>query len=139
MVETRARPGEAKGREERRTPVRRTPASAGNRTIDLAGAAIIRTRDALLARAFGTWAYGQTLRGPMPDHMVLYPPELRPGRASAADALFQGRWFLPGGQLRAPGGSSPFAADPPSERWAEELHGFSWPSLEIQSATSFCA
>src|SRR5690606_9013552 len=51
MVETRARPGEAKGREERRTPVRRTPASAGNRTIDLAGAAIIRTRDALLARA----------------------------------------------------------------------------------------
>ena len=66
MVETRARPGEAKGREERRTPVRRTPASAGNRTIDLAGAAIIRTRDALLARAFGTWAYGQTLRGPMP-------------------------------------------------------------------------
>lgn len=126
MGETRAKPGEIKGREERRTPVRRTPASAGNRAIDLAGAALVRTRDALLARAFGTWAYGQTLRGPMPDHMVLYPPELRPGRASAADALFQGRWFLPGGQLRAPGGSSPFAADPPSERWAEELHGFSW-------------
>jgi uncharacterized heparinase superfamily protein len=126
MVEARARRGEENGREGRRVLARRTPAFAGNRTIDLAGAALVRTRDALLARAFGSWAYGQTLRGPMPDHMVLYPPELRPGRTSAADALFQGRWFLPGGQVRAPGGSSPFAADPPSERWAEELHGFSW-------------
>ena len=101
-------------------------AAPGNRLTDLAGAALIRARDAALAHVFNTWAYGQTLRGPMPDHMVLYPPELRPGRTSAADALFQGRWFLPGGQVRAPGGSSPFAADPPSERWAEELHGFSW-------------
>ncbi|MEP0709341.1 MAG: heparinase II/III family protein [Parvibaculum sp.] len=104
----------------------RMAAPSGNRAIDLAGAALVRMRDAGLARAFDTWAYGQSLRGPMPDHMVLYPPELRPGRASAADALFQGRWFLPGGQVRAPGGSSPFAADPPSETWAEELHGFSW-------------
>ncbi|WP_421864343.1 heparinase II/III family protein [Parvibaculum sp.] len=121
MVEARARSGD-----EKRATARRTPASAGNRSIDLAGAALIRARDATLARGFGTWAYGQSLRGPMPDHMVLYPPELRPGRTSAADALFQGRWFLAGGQVRAPGGSSPFAADPPSERWSEELHGFSW-------------
>ena len=104
----------------------RTAAASGNRAADLAIAALTRIRDATLARIFATWAYGQTLRGPMPDHMVLYPPELRPGRSSKADALFQGLWFLPGGQLRAPGGSSPFAADPPSETWAEELHGFSW-------------
>ncbi|MEP5927545.1 MAG: hypothetical protein ABJ325_08855, partial [Nitratireductor sp.] len=70
MVEARARSGD-----EKRATARRTPASAGNRSIDLAGAAIIRARDATLARGFGTWAYGQSLRGPMPDHMVLYPPE----------------------------------------------------------------
>ncbi|MDO9125970.1 MAG: hypothetical protein Q7U42_03820, partial [Parvibaculum sp.] len=119
MIETRARSGQDIQGAGRRL-------ASGNRAIDLAGAALIRARDAALARAFNTWAYGQTLRGPMPDHMVLYPPELRPGRASSADALFQGRWFLPGGQVRAPGGSSPFAADAPSETWAEELHGFSW-------------
>ncbi|MBX3508294.1 MAG: heparinase II/III family protein [Parvibaculum sp.] len=117
---------EARATTERKGATASGRAASGNRLIDLAGAALTRTRDAALARIFNTWIYGQTLRGPMPDHMVLYPPELRPGRASAADALFQGRWFLPGGQVRAPGGSSPFAADPPSERWAEELHGFSW-------------
>lgn len=117
---------EARATTERKGATASGRAASGNRLIDLAGAALTRTRDAALARIFNTWVYGQTLRGPMPDHMVLYPPELRPGRASAADALFQGRWFLPGGQVRAPGGSSPFAADPPSERWAEELHGFSW-------------
>lgn len=116
----------ARARAERRGATASGRAASGNRLIDLAGAALTRARDAALARIFNTWVYGQTLRGPMPDHMILYPPELRPGRTSAADALFQGRWFLPGGQVRAPGGSSPFAADPPSERWAEELHGFSW-------------
>lgn len=116
----------ARSRDEGSVGKRRMPAPTGNRAIDLAGAILIRARDAGLARAFGTRVYGQSLRGPMPDHMVLYPPELRPGRPATADALFQGRWFLPGGQMRAPGGSSPFAADPPSETWAEELHGFSW-------------
>jgi len=113
-------------RETKAAALARASAASGNRAIDLAAAATIRIRDAGLARAFGSWLYGQTLRGPMPDHMVLYPTDLRPGRASKADALFQGLWFLPGGQLRAPGASSPFAADPPSELWAEELHGFSW-------------
>lgn len=120
MAGAQERNGEKSGR----VAARSVP--SGNRLIDLAGAALTRTRNAALARIFNTWIYGQTLRGPMPDHMVLYPPELRPGRASAADALFQGRWYLPGGQARAPGGSSPFAIEPPSERWAEELHGFSW-------------
>ncbi len=86
----------------------------GNRATDLALAALIRTRDAALAWAYGTWIYGQSLRGPMPDHMVLYPRELRPGHAEKADALFQGRWFLPGGQVRTEG-ASPFGVEPPSE------------------------
>jgi uncharacterized heparinase superfamily protein len=97
----------------------------GNRATDLALAALVRLRDTTLARTYASWAYGQTLRGPMPDHMVLYPRDLRPGRADKADALFQGRWSLPGGQVRTDGGT-PFAAVIPSETWGEELHGFSW-------------
>ncbi len=97
----------------------------GNRWIDLAGAAVVRLRDLALQRTYASWAYGRTLMGPMPDHMVLYPRDLRPGRAEKADALFQGRWFLPGGQVKTDGGA-PFAVPPPSETWAEELHGFSW-------------
>ena len=97
----------------------------GNRAIDLIGAALVRVRDRLLARTYATWAYRKSLRGPMPDHMIHYPRDLRPGRAAIADALFQGRWSLPGGQVKTDG-SSPFLATPPSEVWSEELHGFSW-------------
>lgn len=97
----------------------------GNRTIDLAGAMLVRGRDRLLARACSTWLYGKSLRGPMPDHMIHYPRDLRPGRADTADALFQGRWSLPGGQVRTDG-SLPFAVEAPSDAWSEELHGFSW-------------
>jgi uncharacterized heparinase superfamily protein len=97
----------------------------GNRAADLALAALLRLRDRLLARAYASWLYGKSLRGPMPDHMVLYPRDLRPGRADTADALFQGRWSLPGGQVRTDG-ATPFDAVAPSETWSEELHGFSW-------------
>lgn len=97
----------------------------GNRATDLAAAVAIRARDRVLARAYASWAYGKSLRGPMPDHLIHYPRDLRPGRADKADALFQGRWSLPGGQVRTDG-SSPFDATPPSDAWAEELHGFSW-------------
>jgi len=97
----------------------------GNRAIDLAGAALVRARDRLLARTYASWAYGKTLRGPMPDHMILYPRDLRPGRTETANALFQGRWSLTGGQVKTEG-ASPFLAAPPSDAWGEELHGFSW-------------
>jgi uncharacterized heparinase superfamily protein len=97
----------------------------GNRATDLAAAALVRLRDRILARTYASWPYGQSLRGPMPDHMVFYPRDLRPGRADKADAFFHGRWSLPGGQVKTDGGS-PFAAVAPSETWAEELHGFSW-------------
>ena len=97
----------------------------GNRATDLTLAALVRLRDKLLARAYASWLYGQSLHGPMPDQMVLYPRDLRPGRAETADTLFQGRWSLPGGQVRTDG-ATPFAAAAPSETWSEELHGFSW-------------
>lgn len=97
----------------------------GNRAGDLVAAAGRRAVDAALAGFYGTWIYRQTLRGPMPDHMVLHPKELRPGRVDKADAMFQGRYFLPGGRVQT-GGRSPFDAVPPSETWAEELHGFGW-------------
>ncbi len=97
----------------------------GNRAADLMAAALVRARDKLLARTYASWAYGKSLRGPMPDHMVHYPHDFRPGRAAIADTLFQGRWSLPGGQIQTDG-SSPFEATAPSDVWSEELHGFSW-------------
>lgn len=97
----------------------------GNRLSDLGAAAFRRTIDLSLAAFYSTWLYKQTLYGPMPDTIVYYPKDLRPGRVDKADALFQGRYDLPGGQVRTMG-HSPFVIDPPSETWAEELHGFSW-------------
>ena len=97
----------------------------GNRISDLVAAASRRTIDIGLTAFYSTWLYRQTLHGPMPDTMVYYPKDLRPGRVDKADALFQGRYDLPGGQVRT-GGLSPFLIEAPSETWAEELHGFSW-------------
>ena len=97
----------------------------GNRAIDLTLAALTRLRDRTLARIYASWLYGQSLHGPMPDQMVLYPQDLRPGLAEKADMLFQGRWSLPGGQVRTDG-ATPFNATAPSETWSEELHGFAW-------------
>ena len=97
----------------------------GNRLSDLAGAALSRTTDLGLARFHGTRLYGFTLAGPMPDTIVFYPKELRPARVDKADALFQGRYDLPGGPVRTKG-HSPFDIDAPNETWEEELHGFMW-------------
>lgn len=97
----------------------------GNRAIDLTLATLTRLRDRTLARAYASWLYGQSLHGPMPDQMVLYPQDLRPGLAEKADMLFQGRWSLPGGQVRTDG-ATPFNATAPSDTWSEELHGFAW-------------
>lgn len=97
----------------------------GNRMIDLTAAGLRRTVDLGLAAFYSTWLYRQTLHGPMPDTIVYYPRDLRPGRVDKADALFQGRYDLPGGQVRT-NGRSPFQVTAPSETWAEELHGFSW-------------
>jgi len=98
----------------------------GNRMPDLIGAVLGRARDVVFARAYSSWAYGQTLRGPMPDHMILYPEDLRPGMPDVAEAMFHGRWALPGGQLRLGDNAAPFDAGAPSDTWEEELHGFSW-------------
>lgn len=97
----------------------------GNRLSDLTLAALRRTADLSLTAIYGTWPYRQTLHGPMPDTITHYPKDLRPGRVDKADALFQGRYDLPGGQVRT-NGLSPFEVEAPSETWTEELHGFSW-------------
>lgn len=98
---------------------------AGNRLGDLTWAAIRRLLDHGLAWVFSTKLYRFTLRGPMPDHMVLYPKDLRPGRSEKASAMMHGRFDLPGGQVKV-NDISPFLAEAPSDTWAEELHGFSW-------------
>jgi uncharacterized heparinase superfamily protein len=97
----------------------------GNRAGDLALATLRRGLNGTLNAFCGTWLYHQTLFGPMPDHIIHFPKELRPGRVDKADALFQGKYDFTGGQVRTDG-LSPFLAHAPSESWTEELHGFSW-------------
>ena len=98
----------------RTPPQERHILNPGNRMGDLAAAVFHQTIDLSLAALYSTWAYRQTLHGPMPDTMVYYPKDLRPGRVDKADALFQGRYDLPGGQVRT-GSLSPFLVEAPSE------------------------
>lgn len=102
------------------------PSTAENSVADLAMAGARHARDHLLTRGFSTWAYRQTLRALVPERVVLKPLEVRPGRADRAEQLYQGRWYLPGAQVRIGPASSPFAVVPPNLTWSEELHGFSW-------------
>lgn len=74
---------------------------------------------------FGTPLYRLTLAGTMPDPVTLDLADPVPGRIAMANALFTGTWNFKGHAVRT-GGRSPWRVTPPSEAWAEELHGFSW-------------
>jgi len=74
---------------------------------------------------FATKPYRMTLRGPMPDAIVLNPQELRPADPRIGDAIIDGRFDLPGGKLQGDPATL-FSADPPSRLFAETLHGFTW-------------
>ena len=76
--------------------------------------------------SFRTWPYGLSLRGPMPDRFLVYPKDLTPGSAQAATGLLSGRYDFPGGSVQAKPTTSPWTLVPPSETWAESLHGFAW-------------
>lgn len=74
---------------------------------------------------YGSWLYRQTLKGAMPDRIAVTPPEYHARSLEDAQLIMRGRFRLPGGDVRC-GEGSPFKAQAPSERWAEELHGFGW-------------
>ncbi|WP_244645654.1 heparinase II/III family protein [Salinarimonas ramus] len=65
------------------------------------------------------------LRARTPKRLVIVPPDMRTCDATIADDIYAG-YFVFGGRALATGGRSPFALEPPSEAWADILHGFSW-------------
>lgn len=63
-------------------------------------------------------------RGRPPDFPVFRPEDPWPGCEDRANALFRGRYDLGCGVVETR--SPPWQAEPPSEDWAEALHGFGW-------------
>ena len=72
------------------------------------------------------WFYRRLLRGPLPDRILFNPHDARPRRLEEADAFLKGRFRFGGEQLDVPDGQSVFDLKPPSDAWAEALHGYAW-------------
>ncbi len=67
------------------------------------------------------WRYG----APVADELLLVPQELRTGDGSFAREIEMGMFGL-GGTVASLGDGSVFDITPPSEAWAQDLHGFGW-------------
>lgn len=63
--------------------------------------------------------------GVAPDRLAVIPPTLQHGDPFIAEAIYAGRFHLAGRLVEAVRGSI-FQAEPPSEEFAAELHGFAW-------------
>jgi len=75
--------------------------------------------------AYASKPYHLTLRGPMPDAIILNPPELRPAKTQTGERILNGRFDLAGGRLDCTGDTL-FTLPLQSPAFAEELHGFDW-------------
>ncbi len=97
------------------------------RVSEIAGAASRSLFHSLRRRYFRTWYYNWRLRGPVPDRVEFSPKPERTPQSSIADQILQGRYVLPGGQVRMTGGT-PWEAEVPNRQWDGALHGFRWMS-----------
>lgn len=68
------------------------------------------------------WQYGATAA----EQLLIVPQDLRTADPSFWDEIEVGQFGLAGAVAIADDDVSPFDLDPPSEAWAEELHGFAW-------------
>ena len=68
---------------------------------------------------------GLAYPGTKAEQLLLAPQELRTADPSFATELYNGHFGL-AGRLAELGARSPFAIEPPSEAWAQELYGFGW-------------
>jgi uncharacterized heparinase superfamily protein len=73
----------------------------------------------------GTWWYRFSYRGPITDRIAFHPLDLRTRSLDDADGYFRGRFRLCGETLEVKD-ASVFSMAPPSEAFAEALHGFEW-------------
>ena len=70
-------------------------------------------------RALGRW------RTATPERLLIAPQDIRTADATVAGDIYAGHLVFGGGFVDSHG-RSPFELEPPSESWAEDLHGFGW-------------
>lgn len=92
---------------------------------DLLRGAINAIRRQARAALHSSALWQRSLGGPAPDRLLVCPQSLFPKSPAEAELMLMGRYRLPGGEVTARDGS-PFFVTPPSDLWAESLHGFHW-------------
>ena len=73
-----------------------------------------------------SWPYRQLLGGPLTDHLAFHPWDGQQRRLEDAEALLRGRFRFHGDVVDVLHGTSVFDLVPPSQAWAEALHGWDW-------------
>jgi len=84
-----------------------------------------RSWRSVLSRAPGTPLTLGNVSVPVPERLLIAPQDLRTGDATRASEIYAGR-FAFAGKIAMLEGKTPFELEPPSEEWAEVLHGFGW-------------
>lgn len=84
-----------------------------------------RGRRALTDQLYASAVWRQTLGGPAPDRFLMFPPCLWIKSPREGEHILEGVYQFRGGTVRT-AEPTPFFAAPPSEAWAEDLHGFAW-------------
>ncbi len=98
----------------------------GELVTDLAQESLSRAATALRTLSFRSLPYHPSLSGPLPDRIVYFPVDFAPRSPQTRLDLMSHRYVFPGGLVQANGQTPPWRLVPPSEEWAEALHGFSW-------------
>ncbi|MGU3495222.1 heparinase II/III family protein [Xanthobacteraceae bacterium A53D] len=62
---------------------------------------------------------------PVPERLLIAPQDLRTGDPTVATEIYSGR-FAFAGKVALSDGRTAFEIEPPSQEWAEALHGFAW-------------
>lgn len=80
-----------------------------------------RTRGQLVAGLRRLWPFGRARA----TRLLFAPHDLRTADPTTASDIYSGYFAFAGRTLKTQG-ESPFESEPPSEAWAEALHGFGW-------------
>lgn len=85
------------------------------------GRAARRTRGQIVGAKRALWPFGRLRTG----RLLFAPHDLRTADPTTASDIYAG-YFALAGRTANCHGESPFLIEPPSEAWAEALHGFVW-------------
>ncbi|UZF91029.1 heparinase II/III family protein [Bosea sp. NBC_00550] len=85
------------------------------------GRAARRTRGQFVGATRRLWPFGRNTA----TRLLFAPHDLRTADPTTAGDFYAGYYTFAGRTLRSHG-ESPFDVEPPSEAWAEALHGFGW-------------